>query len=60
MIAKTFTDSFIEVQKLVRVFQANSAHYLSSKYQEAEVRQEFLDKFFVALGWDVYHHEKQK
>jgi len=57
MIAKTFTDSFIEVQKLIKVFQTNQAHYLSPKYQEAEVRQEFLDKFFVALGWDVYHHE---
>jgi adenine-specific DNA-methyltransferase len=26
-------------------------------YQEAEVRQDFLDKFFIALGWDVYHQE---
>ena len=59
MIAKTFTDSFSEVQKLVDNFHKHIDEYLKPKYQEAEVRQDFLDKFFVALGWDVYHHENQ-
>jgi predicted type IV restriction endonuclease len=57
MIPKTFAESFTEVQKLVEIFHSNESHYLSPKYQEAEVRQDFLDRFFVALGWDVYHHE---
>ncbi len=59
MIAKTFTDSFAEVQKLSADFHKHIDEYLKPKYQEAEVRQDFLDKFFVALGWDVYHHENQ-
>ncbi len=59
MIAKTFTDSFTEVKKLVDNFHQHIDEYLKPKYQEAEVRQDFLDKFFVALGWDVYHHENQ-
>ena len=41
--------------QLVALFEANAAHYSSSSYQEAEVRKDFLDKFFVALGWDVNH-----
>lgn len=57
MTAKTFTDSFAEVQKLAENFDRHLDEYLKPKYQEAEVRQDFLDKFFVALGWDVYHQE---
>ena len=58
MISKSFEESFTQVQPLVEKFRADEKHYLESKYQEAEVRQEFLDKFFVALGWDVYHDEQ--
>ena len=57
MIAKTFTDSFVAVQKLVENFHKDINEYLKSSYQEAEVRQHFLDKFFIALGWDVYNDE---
>ena len=32
---------------------------MSADYQEAEVRRDFIDKFFVALGWDV-NHETQR
>ena len=44
--------------KLVATFEANEARYLSSAYQEAEVRKDFIDKFFAALGWDVNHDEQ--
>lgn len=57
MIAKTFTESFAAVEWLVENFHRHLDEYLKPKYQEAEVRQDFLDKFFVALGWDVYHQE---
>jgi adenine-specific DNA-methyltransferase len=43
------------VSELVERFQANQAGYLSSDYQEAEARKDFIDKFFMALGWDVNH-----
>lgn len=58
MIPKTFEEAFAQVKSLVEKFQKDEAHYLEPKYQEAEVRQEFLDKFFVGLGWDVYHDEQ--
>src|SRR5688572_2179518 len=56
-IPKTFEDSFAQVRELAERFKANEAAYLAPKYQEAEVRSDFLNPFFNALGWDVYHHE---
>jgi len=47
------------VSQLVRDFQGQERAYLSPTYQESQVRQDFIDKFFTALGWDVTH-EKQK
>ncbi len=43
------------VQQLVTKFTANYQHYMSSGYSEAEARQDFIDNFFIALGWDVNH-----
>ncbi|GMV34844.1 MAG: restriction endonuclease subunit M [Chloroflexi bacterium CFX1] len=40
------------IQKLVETFEQNLDSYRSSK-NETELRREFLDKFFTALGWDV-------
>jgi len=42
-----------EIRKLVQVFKDNFNQYKLSTYKEAQVRIEFLDKFFKALGWDV-------
>jgi hypothetical protein len=39
-------------------FQAFSQEH-STWYQEAQARHEFIDKFLMALGWDV-NHETQK
>jgi type I restriction-modification system DNA methylase subunit len=47
-----------KIGKLVATFKANEARYLSPSYQEAEVRKDFIDKFFIALGWDVNHDEQ--
>lgn len=51
--------AYIEVSKLVKDFSENINFYKSSSYQEAEVRKDFIDKFFISLGWDV-HHDIQK
>ena len=51
----SFETAYAEVAGLVREFEANEDHYLSPKYQEAEVREDFLNKFWTALGWDVRH-----
>lgn len=50
-----FKKALKEVKALAKTFKEGESHYLSATYQEAEVRQEFIDKFFVALGWDVRH-----
>jgi Alw26I/Eco31I/Esp3I family type II restriction m6 adenine DNA methyltransferase len=47
------------VVDLVRGFELHAAKYLSPSYQEAEVRKDFIDPFFVALGWDVNHREQK-
>ncbi len=51
----SFEEALASVKALADDFDANKAHYLSSTYQESEVRHDFLDKLFVALGWDVNH-----
>ena len=55
MTATTLDSAFQQVGELVARFKANEARYLSADYQEAEVRKDFIDKFFIALGWDVNH-----
>ena len=47
------------VQSLAKDFEANKTHFLSPAYQESEVRMDFIDKFLIALGWDV-NHDRQK
>lgn len=54
-----FTKAYNEVQRLITSFEAGINHYLSPNYQEAEVRKEYIDKFFTALGWDVNHDEQK-
>jgi adenine-specific DNA-methyltransferase len=47
--------AYESVKKLVEDFRAHERDYLSPNYQESHVRQDFIDKFFTALGWDVTH-----
>lgn len=51
----SFDDALADVQGLARDFNANKVHFLSPAYQESEVRKDFIDKFLIALGWDVNH-----
>ncbi len=43
------------VRQLVADFKQQEAAYLSPAYQESQVRPDFIDKLFTALGWDVTH-----
>ncbi len=54
-IPQTFEEAFKRIQQLAADFKANEQRYLASDYQEAEVRKDFIDKFWTALGWDVNH-----
>ena len=46
-----------EIHKLVERFERNLDAYRSGKYNEAQVRQEFINPFFNALGWDIYNKQ---
>jgi hypothetical protein len=41
------------VARIVRSFGANLSHYRSPNFPETAARNQFIDPFFEALGWDV-------
>ncbi len=45
------------IEELVKRFEYNREAYRSSNYNEAQLRREFLDPFFEALGWDVQNKQ---
>ena len=47
-------DSFREkLQTLITKFEKDKTHYLSKGYPEAQVRVDFINPLFKALGWDI-------
>jgi hypothetical protein len=44
-ISITFQESHAQVCALIADFREREAFYLSAEYQEAEARQDFIDKF---------------
>ena len=43
------------ILQLVDNFEMHQRAYLSKEYNEEQVRSEFIDPFFDALGWDMYN-----
>ena len=43
------------IRQLVDHFDQNRDALRSGKYNEAQLRQEFLNPFFAALGWDMFN-----
>ena len=41
------------IRQLVQRFEGSLNAYQSPSYKEAQLRQEFLNPFFEAMGWDV-------
>jgi len=41
------------ISELVERFARNEGVYKNPKYKEAQLRREFIDPFFSALGWDM-------
>jgi type I restriction-modification system DNA methylase subunit len=58
MIPQTFDEALERVRQSVVVFKENETRYLSHAYSEAQARLDFIDKFWVALGWDVNHEQQ--
>ena len=42
-----------QVLDLIQRFERNREAYRSPQYNETQLRREFLDPFFKALGWDI-------
>ncbi len=43
----------VQLHQLVERFDKHLDDYKSGKYNETQVRREFIDPLFKALGWDV-------
>ncbi|MBE0698829.1 MAG: restriction endonuclease subunit M, partial [Anaerolineaceae bacterium] len=43
------------IHQLVQQFSDNRDAYISGRYNETQLRLEFLNPFFEALGWDMYN-----
>jgi hypothetical protein len=57
-VVSSFNDSRDQIAKLVAYYQTNRQAYLASDYKEAQIRQNLIDPFFIALGWDVHNSLK--
>jgi hypothetical protein len=44
-----------EICALVEKFAEHRDFYHRGNYNETQLRQDFLDPFFIALGWDIYN-----
>ncbi|RKY06221.1 MAG: restriction endonuclease subunit M, partial [Planctomycetota bacterium] len=42
-----------QVLDLINTFARNIDAYKTGRYNETQLRREFIDPFFTALGWDV-------
>ena len=42
-----------DIHKLVERYEADRKHYLTDRYNETQVRSDFLDPLFELLGWDI-------
>lgn len=58
-IAKNFDEGFEIVRGLVNNFRANASRYRKPDYSEQDARNDFINKFWMALGWDVLHDEQR-
>lgn len=45
------------VLDLTERFERNLEAYRSGRYNETQVRLEFIDPLFKALGWDIYNEQ---
>ncbi len=47
------------IRKLIEQFDILRNSYITSRetYNETKLRQDYLDHFFIALGWDVYNKQ---
>ena len=49
-----------EVEQLVERFERNKEEATSGNYNEMQIRCEFVDPFFYALGWDIENRQGRR
>jgi hypothetical protein len=47
------------IRQLIQRFDEHRSEYLSGNYNEAQLRHEFLNPFFEALGWDMVNRQNR-
>ena len=47
-----------KISELVDRFQQNASEYRSTTYNETQVKNDFIDPFFEALGWDIRNQKR--
>ncbi len=57
MPAANQTEGLAQIADLVERFEANREHYVSPDFDETSTREQFINGFFDALGWDVLDAE---
>ncbi len=58
MTSLNFDSACARVSQLADDFQQHEKTYTHKAFSEADVRLYFIDKFFVALGWDIYNERR--
>jgi adenine-specific DNA-methyltransferase len=56
-MAQNRPEARAEIEKLVRYFADNVHQLKAPTFNEAQVRQQLIDPFFEALGWDVRNRQ---
>ena len=46
-----------QILELIDRFTRNREAYISAGYNEEQLRNEFINPFFITLGWDVYNEQ---
>lgn len=52
------TEKIKYLKELTDHFSANLSRFKSTKYDEANTRVDFIDKFFELLDWDVRNEQR--
>jgi type I restriction-modification system DNA methylase subunit len=58
VVVSSFDESLDQIATLVAYYKTNRQAYLAADYKEAQIRQNLIDPFFIALGWDVHNSRK--
>ena len=48
-----FENSKKQIEELVQMFKTNEHIYTAAEFDEENTKSNFINKFFIALGWDV-------